>query len=126
MPGSGYAVAPPGNPPEGGVWSFSSCRKQDSRTEHTIPSFAPYLNQVFDFRPAAARLTDARVAPEIPPSAVLLAAFHGGGFGLPGLPPREAELRQPALPRGISAERAFPDEDLLDKAGPAASLDQKS
>jgi hypothetical protein len=86
--------------------------RRQERAAHELPSFARYLNKVFDFRTAAAGLTDARVAPEIPPSAVFLAAFHGFVFRLPSFQQLEAELSQPALQRWIGAERAFRDDVL--------------
>jgi hypothetical protein len=86
--------------------------RRQERAVHELPSFARYLNKVFDFRTAAARLTDARLAPEIPPAAVFLAAFHGFAFRLPSFQQLEAELSQPALQRWIGAERAFRDDVL--------------
>jgi hypothetical protein len=86
-------------------------RRQD-RPVHELPSFARYLNKVFDFRSAAAALTDSRVAPEISPSAVFLAAFHGFAFRLPSFQQLEAELTQPALQQWIGASRAFHDDAL--------------
>src|SRR4029078_11187030 len=81
-------------------------RKQD-RPTHDLPSFARYLNKVFDFRTAAATLTDSRREPEIHPSAVFLAAFHGFAFRLPSFQQLESELAQPALQQWIGADRAF-------------------
>lgn len=86
-------------------------RRQD-RPVHELPSLARYLNKVFDFRATAATLTDSRVAPEIPPSAVFLAAFHGFAFRLSSFQQLEAELTQPALQQWIGAERAFRDDVL--------------
>src|SRR5580658_10815877 len=86
-------------------------RRQD-RPVHELPSLARYLNKVFDFRATAATLTDSRVAPEIPPSAVFLAAFHGFAFRLPSFQQLEAELTQPALQQWVGAERAFRDDVL--------------
>ncbi len=86
-------------------------RKQDSPS-HELPSFARYLNKVFHFRAAAAALSDSRNQPEIPPSAVFLAAFHGFAFRLPSFRQLEAELSQPALQRWIGADRAFRDDVL--------------
>jgi hypothetical protein len=86
-------------------------RKQD-RPTHELLSFARYLNKVFDFRATAATLTDSRVAPEIPPSAVFLAAFHSFAFRLSSFQQLEAELNQPALQRWIGADRAFRDDVL--------------
>lgn len=86
-------------------------RKQDN-LHHEITSFDRYLNKVFDFRSAAAALTDARVAPQISPTSVFLAAFHGFVFRLPSFQQLEAELAQPALQRWIGADRAFRDDVL--------------
>ena len=86
-------------------------RRQD-RPAHEIPSFARYLNKVFDFRTAAASLTDSRLDPAIPPSAVFLAVFHGSVFRLSSFQQLEAELSQPALQRWIGADRAFHDDVL--------------
>jgi hypothetical protein len=86
-------------------------RRQDN-LHHEITSFDRYLNKVFDFRSAAAALTDARVAPEISPTSVFLAAFHGFVFRLPSFQQLEAELAQPALQRWIGADRAFRDDVL--------------
>jgi hypothetical protein len=86
-------------------------RKKD-RPTHDLPSFARYLNKVFDFRTAAATLTDSRREPEIHPSAVFLAAFHGFAFRLPSFQQLEMELTQPALQQWIGADRAFRDDVL--------------
>jgi hypothetical protein len=86
--------------------------RRQERPTHELPSLARYLNKVFDFRATAATLTDSRVAPEIPPSAVFLAAFHGFAFRLPSFQQLEAELTQPALQQWIGASRAFSDDVL--------------
>lgn len=86
-------------------------RKQDQPV-HELPSFTRYLNKVFGFRTATAGLADARLNPEIPPSAVFLAAFHGFVFRLPSFQQLEAELRDPALQRWIGVTRAFSDDVL--------------
>jgi hypothetical protein len=86
-------------------------RRQD-RPQHTLPSFARYLNKVFDFRAAAARLEDSRRDPEISPSAVFLAVFHGFAFRLSSFQQLEAELAQPALQQWVGAGRAFRDDVL--------------
>lgn len=86
-------------------------KRQDIPT-HEIPSFARYLNKVFDFRTAAAALTDSRIDPEISPAAVFLAVFHGFVFRLPSFQQLEAELAQPNLQRWIRADRAFRDDVL--------------
>jgi hypothetical protein len=86
--------------------------KRQDNPAHELPSFARYLNKVFDFRSAAAALADSRLAPEIPPAAIFLAAFHGFVFRLPSFQQLEAELAQPALQRWIGAGRAFHDDAL--------------
>jgi hypothetical protein len=86
--------------------------KRQDRPVHALPSFARYLNKVFDFRTAIATLTDSRLDPEISPSAVFLAAFHGFAFRLPSFQQLEAELSQPALQQWIGADRAFRDDVL--------------
>jgi hypothetical protein len=86
-------------------------RRQDN-LHHEITSFDRYLNKVFDFRSAAAALTDARVAPQISPTSVFLAAFHGFVFRLPSFQQLEAQLAQPALQHWIGADRAFRDDVL--------------
>jgi hypothetical protein len=53
-----------------------SCIYERARPPHELPSFARYLNKVFDFRTTVAALTDSRLDPEISPSAVFAAAFH--------------------------------------------------
>jgi hypothetical protein len=75
-------------------------RRRD-RPVHELPFLTRYLNKVFDFRATGATLADSRVAPEIPPSAVVLAAFHGFAFRLPSFRQLEAELTQPALQQWI-------------------------
>ena len=74
--------------------------RQD-RPTHDLPSFARYLNKVFDLRTTAAALTDSRCEPDIPPSAVFLAAFHGFAFRLPSFQQMESELAQPAVRRQL-------------------------
>jgi hypothetical protein len=86
--------------------------KTQDRPVHELPSFARYLNKVFDFRAAVATLADARVEPEIPPSAIFLAAFHGFVFRLRSFQQLEAEIAQPALQNWIGAPRAFQDDVL--------------
>jgi len=87
-------------------------RKEGDTRTHDISSFARYLNKVFDFRAAAAGLTDSRVAPQIAPASVFLAVFHGFVFRLPSFQQLEAELLQPALQRWVGADRAFRDDVL--------------
>ena len=86
-------------------------RRQD-RAVHELPSFARYLRKVFDFRTSTAQLSDSRQSPEIPASAVFLAAFHGFVFRLPSFQQLQAELTQPALQRWIGVDRAFQDDVL--------------
>ena len=86
--------------------------KTQEKPTHEIPSFARYLNKVFDFRTTVANLTDSRVAPEIAPAAVFLAVFHGFVFRLPSFQQLETELLQPALQPWIGVHRAFRDDVL--------------
>ena len=86
-------------------------RRQDE-PRHELPSFARYLNKVFDFRQSAAQLGDSRTDPDFPPSAVFLAAFHGFVFRLPSFQQLQAELTQPALQRWVGAPRAVSDDVL--------------
>lgn len=80
--------------------------------EHELPSFARYLNKVFDFRAATASLADSRLTAKIPPSAVFLAAFHGFLFRLPSFQQLEAELTQKALQSWIGVDHGFGDDVL--------------
>jgi hypothetical protein len=86
-------------------------KKQDAPA-HELPSFGRYLNKVFDFRSAVARLTDSRHDPEISPATVFLATFHSFVFRLPSFRQLESELTQPALQRWVGAKRAFSDDAL--------------
>jgi hypothetical protein len=86
-------------------------KRQDGRT-HELPSFCRYLNKVFDFRAAVATVTDARIEPEISPSTVFLAAFHGFVFRLRSFQQLEAEVSHPAFQNWIGAPRAFRDDVL--------------
>ena len=86
-------------------------RRQDNGT-HEIHSFARYLSKVFGFRAAAAHLTDARLHPDISPSAVFLAAFHGFVFRLPSFQQLESDLQQPQLQRWVGSDHAFGDDVL--------------
>lgn len=79
---------------------------------HELPSFSRYLNKVFDFRTAVATLTDSRIEPEIPPSAVFLATFHGFVFRLRSFQQLEAEISHSAFQNWIGAPRAFRDDVL--------------
>lgn len=86
-------------------------RRQDNPT-HEVPSFARYLNKVFDFRTATAGLKDSRQAPEISPQSVFLAAFYAFVFRLPSFQQLEADLAHSFLPQWIGAERPFRDDTL--------------
>jgi hypothetical protein len=86
-------------------------RRQD-RLVHELPSFARYLNKVFDFRAAAATMADSRVEPEISPSAVFLATFYGFVFRLRSFQQLEAEISQTRFQNWIGASRAFQDDVL--------------
>lgn len=86
-------------------------RRKD-RAVHELPSFARYLNKVFDFRAGVADLCDARVDPDISPASVFLSVFHGFVFRLPSFQQLQAELTQPALQRWIGADRSFGDDVL--------------
>jgi len=86
--------------------------KRQDMAAHELPSFARYLNKVFDFRTAVAALTDSRLKPEISPATVFLATFHGFAFRLPSFQQLEAALSQPALQRWIGAHRGFRDDVL--------------
>lgn len=86
--------------------------RQQEQPAHELPSFGRYLNKVYEFRSAAAGLTDSRRNPEIPPAAVFLATFHAFVFRLPSFQQLESELNQPGLQRWIGADRAFSDDVL--------------
>ena len=86
--------------------------RRQAGSNHELPSFARYLNKVFDFRTATASLADARLAPAIPPSAVFLAAFHGFVFRLRSFQQLQAEIAHPAFQNWIGAPRAFQDDVL--------------
>lgn len=86
--------------------------RRQARPSHEIPSFARYLNKVFDFRTATAGLKDARQAPQISPQAVFLAVFHGFVFRLPSFQQLESDLAQPSLQHWIGSDRAFGDDVL--------------
>ncbi len=86
-------------------------RKQDS-PGHQLPSFADYLNKVFDFRRLTANLRDARTEPDFSPQSVFLAVFHGFVFRLRSFQQLEADLSQPAFQHWIGAPRALSDDVL--------------
>jgi len=86
-------------------------RRQESSV-HEIPSFARYLNKVFDFRAATAGLRDSRQAPDISPQSVFLAVFHSFVFRLPSFQQLESDLAQPALQHWIGSDRSFGDDVL--------------
>lgn len=86
-------------------------RREDTRG-HDLPSFARYLNKVFDFRQAVGTLTDSRTAPKVPAASVFLAVFYGFVFRLRSFQQLERELTQPALQRWVGARDAFGDDVL--------------
>jgi len=86
-------------------------RMQD-QPAHELPSFARYLNKTFDFRAGAATMADSRTEPQIPPSAVFLATFHGFVFRLRSFQQLEAEISHPGFQNWIGVERAFRDDVL--------------
>lgn len=86
-------------------------KKQD-RPSHDLPSFARYLDRVFDFRQASGGLQDARQQPEIPAPTVFRAVFHAFVFRLRSFQQLEADLAERSLQRWIGAERAFGDDVL--------------
>jgi hypothetical protein len=79
---------------------------------HRLPSFTPYVHQVFDFRRYLATLRDARPDPDLSPRSVFLAALHGFLFRLRSFQALEAELREPARQQAIGAPRPFGDDVL--------------
>jgi len=86
-------------------------RRQDS-PGHRLPSFAGYLNKVFDFRRLSADLRDARTDPDFSPQSVFLAVFHGFVFRLRSFQQLQADLSQPAFQHCIGAPRALSDDVL--------------
>jgi hypothetical protein len=91
----------------------STCSYRDARCPgHDLPSFARYLNKVFQFRDQAQQLRDARQDPDISPQSVFLAVFHSFVFRLPSFLQLEADLAQPAFQRWIEAPRGFGDDVL--------------
>ena len=58
------------------------------------------------------RMADARVEPQIPPSAVFLATFYGFVFRLRSFQQLEAHISQPGFQNWIGADRAFADDVL--------------
>jgi hypothetical protein len=86
-------------------------RRQDYHT-HEIPSFARYLNKVFDFRAATAGLQDSRETPDISPQSVFWAVFYSFVFRLPSFQQLESDLAQPSLQHWIGSDRAFGDDVL--------------
>lgn len=82
------------------------------RGRHEIPSFARYLQKVFDLRTASAGLSDARQDPEISPQTVFWAVFYAFVFRLPSFQQLEADLAQPSWQPWIGSPRAFRDDVL--------------
>ena len=90
-----------------------SCGYSNARQpRHSLPSFARYLNKVFQFRDQTQQLRDARQGPEIAPQSVFLAVFHCFVFRLSSFQQLEADLSEPALQRWIEAPRGFRDDVL--------------
>lgn len=79
---------------------------------HTLPSFATFLNKVFDFRSYLPDFADARRDPEILPRTIFLAMFHSFAFRLPSMQQLETDLANSCLQRWIEAERPFRDDTL--------------
>ncbi|TLN05909.1 hypothetical protein FDZ71_11200, partial [bacterium] len=86
-------------------------RKQDQNA-HAVPSFAGYLNKVFDFRSAVASLSDARHDPDISPQAVFLSAFYSFVFRLPSFQQLEADLEHKPLQQWVGVDGPFSDDAL--------------
>ena len=86
--------------------------RRQGRPQHELPSFARYLNKVFDFRSASDTLTDARQNPDITAPAVFRAVFHGFLFRLSSFQELESELATPGFQRWIGAERSLGDDVL--------------
>src|SRR5207249_1181317 len=75
-------------------WStccLAALRMKDRRT-HSLPSFSAWLNKGFDLRQHAAEMKDARLDPDISPTSVFLALFHGFVFRLPSFQQLDSEL----------------------------------
>jgi hypothetical protein len=83
-----------------------------SQPGHNLPSFAGYLQKVFQFRNQAQQVRDARQNPDISPRSVFLAVFYSFVFRLPSFLQLEADLAQPALQRWVEASRPFRDDVL--------------
>jgi hypothetical protein len=87
-------------------------RKQEKGSTHTLPSFAGYLNKVFDFRSSIASLGDARHEPDISPQTVFLSAFYGFVFRLPSFQQLEADLENKYFQQWVGADGPFSDHAL--------------
>ena len=81
---------------------------------HSLPAFSTWLNKGFALRQHAARMADARRAPEISPASIFLALFHAFAFRLPSLQQLDSELSHTYLQHWIGAERGFRDDALRD------------
>jgi hypothetical protein len=79
---------------------------------HSLPAFSRWLNKGFALRQHAARMADARHAPEISPASIFLALFHAFVFRLPSLQQLDSELSHTYLQHWIGAERSFRDDAL--------------
>ncbi len=78
----------------------------------SLLSFSTYVNQGFDLRRHAGRMSDARTDPEISPPSVFLALFHAFAFRLPSFQALDTELSHSYLQNWIGAKRAFRDDTL--------------
>lgn len=79
---------------------------------HSLPSFSTWLNKGFHLRRHAAQMKDARRDPDISPTSVFLALFHGFVFRLPSFQQLDSELSHSYLQHWIGVERAFRDDTL--------------
>jgi len=73
---------------------------------HSLPSFSGWLNKGFDLRAHAAQMSDARTDPEIAPSSIFLAVFHGFVFRLPSFQQLDSELAHRNLSRTLRHQPA--------------------
>ena len=78
----------------------------------SLPSFSAWLNKGFDLRGHAARMADARQAPEISPASVFPALFHSFTFRLGSFQQLDSDLAHSRLRQWIGAERSFRDDTL--------------
>lgn len=83
---------------------------KDSGRVHQFPSFARYLKKVFHLPGYVARLTGARLDPDISPQVVFRALLYGFVFRTPSRKQLEADVDDPYFQRWIGAPRAFQDD----------------